>query len=518
MKQFLLIAAAAAACAQTVKIDAGELAGLEQGGVRVFRGVPFAAPPTGDGRWKPPAAPAAWTGVRDAKEFGAGCMQPPRGNAKVSEDCLYLNIYTAAPAGAKQPVLFWIHGGAFVFGSGSIYDGSNLAKQGAVVVTINYRLGAMGFFAHPALSAESPQKVSGNYGVLDMIAALEWTKRNIRAFGGDPKNVTIFGESAGAASVHYLLGSPLAKGLFAKAIMESNPSAPPRRHLRERWYNVDPAEQAGERVAAEMKAADLAALRAAPPQAVMAAMGKPGVGPSGTLMNIEPTIDGYVVPGDLDDMFEAGRQHKVPLLLGANSDEGNLSAGVAAQVKDEAAFRAVTERFYPNRSAEIMKLYPATKPEEYVAGMRRLSGDRSFVTAARWMAGQHARLAPTYLYYFSYVDTARRGKIPGAAHAAEIPYVFNMPMGALAITKFSDEDTKVAAAMSAAWVAFAKTGKPQHADIPRWPAYKATTDQYLEFGEKIAVGQGLNKPATDTLSRLHNEMRAARKNGALAGK
>ena len=211
MKYLLLAAAAAAAMAQTVKIDTGELAGLEKDGVRVFRGVPFAAPPTGERRWKPPVAPAAWTGVREAKEFGAGCMQPPRGNAAISEDCLYLNVYTAAAPGAKQPVMFWIHGGAFVFGSGAIYDGSNLARQGVVVVTINYRLGAMGFFAHPALSAESPKNVSGNYGVLDMIAALEWTRRNIKVFGGDPKNVTIFGESAGAASVHYLLGSPLSR-------------------------------------------------------------------------------------------------------------------------------------------------------------------------------------------------------------------------------------------------------------------------------------------------------------------
>jgi para-nitrobenzyl esterase len=517
MKQLLLLAAAAA-FAQNVRIDSGELAGLEKEGVRVFRGIPYAAPPVGGLRWKPPAPPAPWTGVREAKEPGAGCMQRARGNARLSEDCLYLNVYTAARPGEKRPVMFWIHGGAFVSGSGALYDGTNLARQGVVVVTINYRLGALGFFAHPALSAESPKNVSGNYGLLDMIAALEWTKRNIRAFGGDPKNVTIFGESAGAAAVHYLMGSPLAKGLFAKAIMESNPSAPPRRHLKERWYNVDPAEQVGERVAAALGAADLAALRAAAPEAVMAAMAKPGVGPSGTLMSLEPAIDGYVVPDDLDDVFEAGRQSRVPLLVGANSDEGSLSAGVAAQVKDEAAFRAMAERFYPGRSAEILKHYPAAAPEEFAAAVRLLSGDRSFVTAARWMAAQHARVAPAYLYFFSYVDTARRGRIPGAAHAAEIPYVFNTPMGALAVGKFSEEDARVAQAMSAAWVAFARTGKPQHPGIPAWPAYRADTDRYLEFGEKIAAASGLRRGATDTLAGIHNQMRAARRNGAPAGK
>lgn len=503
--------------AELVKIDTGSLEGALNEGVRVFKGIPYAAPPVGDLRWKAPQPAAKWEGDRKALEFGPGCWQP-RNAPNLSEDCLYLNVYTTAKdAKAKLPVMFWIHGGAFVSGSGSIYRGEKLAQQGVVLVTINYRLGPMGFFSHPLLSQESAKGVSGNYGLLDMIAALEWTKRNIASFGGDPKNVTVFGESAGAAAVHYLMSSPLSKGLFAKAIMESNPSAPPRRHLRERWYNVDPGEVVGERVAKELNAETLTSLRAVEPKAVMAALQKPGVGPSGTLMPLEPVIDGYVVPGDLDDIFEKGRQHKVPLILGANSDEGNLAVAVSVKARDAQSFQQIVSQFYPRNAAEIAALYPASTPEQYIAGMRRLSGDRSFVTAARWIAAQHAKVAPVYLYYFSYVASSIKGKVPGAAHAAELPFVFQMPMAALGVPQFSPEDLKVAQAMSSMWAQFAKSGNPNAPGAQAWPAYKPESDQYFEFGETLEAKKGLHLPATAVLSRVHDEMRAAKKNGAATG-
>ncbi|MBX9604115.1 MAG: carboxylesterase family protein [Bryobacteraceae bacterium] len=504
--------------AELVKIDTGSLEGAVNDGVRVFKGIPYAAPPVGELRWKAPRPAARWQGDRKALEFGPGCWQP-RNAPNLSEDCLYLNVYTPArDAKAKLPVMFWIHGGAFVSGSGSIYRGEKLAQQGVVLVTINYRLGPMGFFSHPLLSKESPRGVSGNYGLLDMIAALEWTKRNIARFGGDPSNVTIFGESAGAAAVHYLMGSPLSKGLFAKAIMESNPSAPPRRHLRERWYDVDPGETVGERVAAELKAGAAAALRAVEPKAVMAAMQKPGVGPSGTLMPLEPVIDGYVVPGDMDDIFEQGRQHKVPLILGANSDEGNLAVAVSVKARDALSFKQIVSQYYPRHADEIAALYPADTAEQYVAGMRRLSGDRSFVTAARWIAARHAKVAPVYLYYFSYVASSIKGKVPGAAHAAELPFVFQMPMAALGVPQFSPEDLKVAQAMSSMWAQFARSGNPNPSGSPVWPAYKPDADEYFEFGETLAAKKGLHLPATSVLSRVHDEMRAAKLPAAGNGK
>src|SRR5499427_3758474 len=344
----------ASAASDVVRIDGGQLRGTSAGGVRVFKGIPFAAPPVGALRWKAPQPAIAWSGVKAADTFGAQCMQPPypagspyaSAPQPTSEDCLYLNVWTAARGNDRRPVMVWIHGGAWTRGSGSTptYDGAALAKKGVVVVTTNYRLRAFGFFAHPELTKESPTHGSGNYGILDHLAALKWVQKNIAAFGGDPARVTIFGESAGSWSVNNLVATPLAKGLFQRAIGESGGQFSITRTLTE-------AEQAGAKFAEANGAASLSALRAMPAATLNGANG----------FQTSATVDGWVFPQDVMTIFKNGKQNDVPVIIGSNANEGSI---FTPETVTGESFKQQTERQYGPDAETVLKLYPFTSDQE----------------------------------------------------------------------------------------------------------------------------------------------------------
>jgi len=496
-----LLVFACAAQAQTVKIASGQLRGVEAAGVLSWKGVPYAAPPVGDLRWAPPKPPAPWLEVKAADRIGPACPQPERGDGggvgappTQSEDCLTLNVY--APAGAKNlPVMVWIHGGAFRLGySGApLYDGAEFARQGVVLVTINYRLGLLGFFAHPALTAAAkPDEPLGNYGLMDQIAALQWVQDNIAAFGGDPKNVTAFGESAGGASLVYLLTNPKAKGLFSKAIIESGGGL-------QRPIGLAENEQRGVAYFRTLGApadASLSDLRRTPASAWVRAQGgiqggAPTAGRAGGGLGFGPFIDGRLVTEAPFEVFQAGKAHDVPLIVGANSNEASVLATLG--VPQGALALAVGPRI-----VQLRRLYEAPEPAEF---QRQAMGDLVFVAPSRWVAGQAAKGAPSYLYYFDYVAAARRSVLPGANHGSEIPYVFQTWKSApLLAAGMTSEDRAISSMMSACWVSFAKTGKPACAPAPDWPAYDPATDLQMEFAPKVQVRKPPRAAAFDLLT------------------
>jgi para-nitrobenzyl esterase len=487
-----VISLSPAALAQSVKTLSGDVVGVASNGVSSWKGIPFAAPPTGALRWKGPQPVKAWTGARRASEIGAACPQPVRGDGggvgappTQSEDCLTLNVF--APAGAKNlPVMVWIHGGAFRLGfSGSpLYDGGEFARQGVVLVSVNYRLGLLGFFAHPELTKEArPGDPLGNYGLMDQIAALKWVQDNIAGFGGDPKNVTAFGESAGGSSMIYLLANPSAAGLFAKAIVESGGGL-------QRPANLAATEARGLAFAANIGLgpdATLAHMRAKPATDWVAAQGALQGG-----LGFGPFIDGRFVAEAPWEAFRDGRAHDVPLLIGANSNEASVfsTLGVPAN-----ALQAAVGAQLP----AIAKLYGEGLPEAEFT--RQAMGDVVFVAPSRWVAAAAASGSPSFLYYFSYVAAARRAAVPGANHGSEIPYVFhtwtNTPILARAMT---EQDKAMSRMMSACWVAFAKTGRPSCAPAPDWPAYDPRTDQQMEFGLEVKIGKPARAAAFDLLT------------------
>ncbi|HJQ23949.1 MAG TPA: carboxylesterase/lipase family protein [Blastocatellia bacterium] len=512
----------------TVKIDAGQISGLTVGAagdVRVYKGIPFAAPPTGALRWKAPQPVKPWSGVRACTEFGASCPQPnllerTYGTklGPTSEDCLYLNVWTAAKKPTdKLPVMVWIHGGGYTMGSGSTlaYDGAAFARQGVVLVTINYRLGPFGWFAHPQLSKESGHDSSGNYGLLDQIAALEWVKRNIAAFGGDANRVTIFGESAGAGSVCYLMASPLARGLFHRAIAESGSAFGANRHLREAWYGQEPAEKLGERVAR-----DLAGEQAADPIAALRAMSaddllnRSNVAATsffaGDANRFAPIVDGWVIPDDPGAIFEAGRQANVPLIVGTNADEGSIFV-LTAPVNTVPAYRVAVSRLYGAHADEVQALYPANEASEVRRALSHIITDAFFITGARYFAETASKVNnKTFVYHFTHVTNDPRRRMLGAFHASEIPYVF-MTQDVGGFATYDAKEHELARAMSAYWVQFAATGDPNGAGRPVWPKYDAASDQHIEFGDQIAVKANLRKSAVDLFERVAADRRGKRK-------
>ncbi|HEY5106001.1 MAG TPA: carboxylesterase family protein [Caulobacteraceae bacterium] len=480
----LALAAGAASADDRVTLSQGALQGVTLGVVTSFKDIPYAAPPIGPLRWRPPAAPEAWSGVRKADAYGPQCIQParPGSTTPMSEDCLSLNIWT--PAGrtpsSKMPVMVWIHGGVFVFGSGAtpFYDGGHFAERGVVLVTINYRLGRIGFFAHPALTRAEPGGLLGNYGLMDQIAALQWVKANIAAFGGDPANVTVFGESAGAISVNYLLTSPMGGGLFSKAIAESRfgrvEAAPVRGGARS-------AEAIGTGVARGLgvkgdDAAALAALRALPAEKLNA----PISGLSDPTIPA-PMIDGRLVTETIAAAFAAGREIKIPMLEGGNSWEASLIPAIA---KDP---EATLKRAGPDR-AKVMALWGASG--DLVKTAMDLTTDSMITEPDRFLARQMTRAGePVFVYRFSHVPAVLRGKTPGAPHGGEVAYVFdNLPdhdltLGFMEIPAATPEDRKLADAMIAYWVAFASSGEPGSAGGVPWPAVSAGDDVVMEFGD-----------------------------------
>ncbi len=471
-----------------VQLDSGRIAGSEAGGVASFKGIPYVAPPIGPLRWKPAQTVAPWTGLRPAKEFGAACPQPPILEKtygikfdNVSEDCLTLNVWTAANATTeRRPVLFWIHGGGNIAGSGSMTDGAALARQGAVVVTINYRLGPFGFLSLPSLTHESRRSSSGNYGLLDQVAALLWVHRNIDKFGGDPRNVTIFGESAGATDIGWLMTSPLAKGLFERAIAESGVLFSP----------LDMRLAAAEKAGAKFFGDDLAALRLRSTQEIMKAAGLQADLIFGDGASYGPIIDGWVIPENPVVIFASGGQANVPLLVGTNADEGSIFTE-NLPFKTVAAYRAYLASHFFTAADMLFKLYPATDDAEVRAAASRFITDFVFITSARRLARFQAPVnAKTFVYHFTHPT----GEL-GAFHGSEIPFVFE-----------ADSTSDLAKAMSAAWVRFAATGSPNVFGLPPWPVYTADTDQYLEFGDAIKPGADLHKKEIDALTALYEAL------------
>lgn len=455
------------------------------GGLRVFKGIPYALPPTGARRWRPPEAMPAWQGTLEAKTFGAACVQPkPRGASiyaselsSISEDCLSLNVWTPTDA-RDAPVFVWIHGGALTTGSSSeaMYDGAKLAARGIVVVTINYRLGALGFFAHRALSTESPQHVSGNYGLLDQIAALRWVNRNIAAFGGDPANVTIAGESAGGLSVMYLMASPPARGLFAKAIAQSAYmiSMP---ELKQGHFGEQAAEGIGARLADALGTQDIATLRSLDANKLVEDAARAGYLPLGT-------VDGHVLPRQLVEVFDRGEQAPVKIIAGFNSGEIRSLRFLAPPVpKDAATYEASIRERYRDLADEFLRLYPGSALGESIVAATR---DALYGwTAERLVAKQSALGQPAFLYLFDHGYAAADSAGLHAFHAAELPYVFGTADRTPPLwpkVPATAAESALSDAMVAYWTEFARSGAPSAANQAQWTAY-GSTRAYMVFAD-----------------------------------
>jgi para-nitrobenzyl esterase len=495
---------------EQVKIDSGTVAGALSGQptVRVFKGIPFAAPPLGENRWKAPQPVAKWDGVRKADAFGAPCAAgappvgrgggggrgaaapgaapqapaaPPREPAR-AEDCLYLNVWTSATSpNDKRPVMVWIYGGGFTGGSGGLawYDGENLASKGPVIVTLNYRLGSLGFFAHPELAKESGHNASGNYGMMDAIAALQWVKKNISAFGGDPNNVTIAGESAGAVMVGALLGSPQAKGLYHRAIAESGGWMG---LTMGRMASGQTAQANGAKTMEALGVKTIAELRAKPMNELT------GLSAGGLI------VDGYLIPEDVSLTFMNGKQHAVDVLTGSNKDEANFGVcpGVGGRGGGPAltadAFKTNAQRKFGEAADEYLKLYTVSSDAEAPSAAHVACADEINWNMRQWAVAQAKAGKKAYTYFFTRIPTLNGAPSPqGATHTAEISYAWNNPKGQATQT-WNDVDTKLADTMSSYWVNFITKGDPNGNGLPKWPEYKDLANgRVMVLGDTVQV-------------------------------
>ncbi len=479
---FVLALAAAAAHSDTsvVSIDSGRVEGTTENGLSIYKGIPFAAPPVGNLRWRAPQPIPASRDVYKAAAFKPQCMQlgPPLPTMPVepsSEDCLYLNVWAPATTSqTKRAVMVWIHGGQFRRGSPStpLYWGDELARNhGVVVINISYRVGALGFLAHPELTAESDHRASGNYGLMDLIAALQWVQRNAAAFGGDPQNVTIFGQSAGAWAVNKLMISPLARGLFHRAIAQSGGDMGPSRTGEGLAILVD-AEKSGVAFAETFGAHSIKELREVPGDKIVASTfdGVPEIPHSNAAL---PIVDGYVVPADTYSLYDAGKQANVPLLLGYNVDEG---AYIAPRT-DTKTFIANVRAQYGSRADQLLALLPTDSDAAAAKSQERLWAESAFGWQMWSWARVHARTSSNkvFFYYFT-------GKQNG--HGAELPYVFGHPF----IRPWTDDDRETARIIASYWTTFAKTGDPNTPPLPRWPTYSREHQEVMHLGENMGVG------------------------------
>jgi para-nitrobenzyl esterase len=474
-----------------VATDSGQVRGSTNAeDVSAFRGIPYARAPVGELRWRAPQPAQSWPAVRDATQFGAGCPQPARGErpdgaaiAVQSEDCLFINVWTRDVRGTA-PVMVWLHGGAHRFGASSLplYEGAALARQGVVLVSFNYRLGLLGYFAHPALSAEAGESEAfGNFGLLDQLAALAWVQRNIGAFGGDRNNVTVFGESAGGVSILHLLSAPhVAKGLFAKAIVQSGGGWQRSLTLPEKeQQGVDALASVG--VARNATSAQLRALDVARLNEAIAAV---------PLLNFGSFIDGRIVKAAPAAAFRDGTALDVPLIVGWNSDEASLLDTKGTEPA------ALLRRFSAEELARARKVYGEEAASDEALA-RALFTDASFAAPARWLAARAHTGAPAWLYHFDYTFERRR-RPNGARHGGEIPYVFStldaIPAARALVT---EHDRAIARLLSGCWVAFAKTGRPACNGGPSWPQYAPDSDALLLLAAKPRVVQRFRAHALD---------------------
>ncbi len=489
-----------------VQTVAGNVEGVVENGVRVFRGIPFAPPPMGELRWKPPQPVEAWgRATLPASSFGPQCMQAPFSAGSVfrgpptptAEDCLYLNVWTgAADAEERRPVMVWIHGGALTRGSGSVgaYDGGALAAKGAVVVAINYRLGPLGYLAHPLLTAESEHGSSGNYGVLDQIAALEWVRDNIAAFGGDPDRVTIFGESAGSWSVNTLMATPLAAGLFHRAIGQSGGRFGPMTRLSDAADEARSAEEIGSAFIDALGATTLEEMRAVSASEVMGALATPG----GRGFRTAENVDGWLLPTDVTTAFAEGRHSNVPVLVGFNADEmTSLSSPRSVPATLDAWREWVAGRV--GDEAELFEsVYPVVEDGDISNAFMRSRGDALFGIQMRtWARASEAAGADAWLYYFTHEPPGPARAYLKSYHAAEIVYAF----GNVGPGTREAADRRLARTMSSYWANFAATGDPNGPGLPPWPAYTRDGEACLILGPTIEAATGLRAAQLDFWGR-----------------
>jgi para-nitrobenzyl esterase len=479
-----LMFARIAMAADEVATESGKLLGTTNHDhtVRIFKNIPFAAPPVGDLRWKAPQPAPKWTGVRPANKYGSACLQTDVfgdiyfRDSKPSEDCLNLVIWVPAkPATEKLPVFVWYYGGGFLAGANSEprYDGEKLAAKGIIVVEPNYRLGVFGFFSHPELTKESGHNASGNYGLLDQVAALQWVIKNIAAFGGDPNNVTIGGESAGSFSVSALMASPLSRDLFQKALGESGAFFPNDAGSDLQLHPLSETEQSGVKFTASVRATSLAQMRAKPANDLLNAAAK-----NNNAFGFGPNVDGYFLPASARAIYEQGSQSHVPLLAGWNADEGTTLVLLNPRKPTPKSFAEQAQARFGDQASEFLKLYPATTNKETLASAEALAGD-DFIAFSTWKwIDIHRKTSgsPVYQYRFEQVPASKPGatvdSLPaaaaGARHAAEIEYVFETLKSQQGVP-WTKDDFKVSEAMASYWVNFIKTGDPNATGLPEWP-------------------------------------------------
>jgi para-nitrobenzyl esterase len=514
MRRLLLAAAclaattsALAAIPAEVAIDSGVLNGTTGAGpdIRAFKGIPYAAPPVGANRWRAPQAVAKWSGVRPATEYSPRCTQGGGGGPNASaapptsEDCLYLNVWTTAEsANDRRPVMVWLYGGGFFGGAGSEprYAGDGLARKGAVVVTLNYRLGALGFFAHPELSAEAQPNVSGNFGLRDAVAALQWVQRNIAAFGGDPDNVTVFGESAGANLTAALVASPAAAGLFQRAIAQSGGFMGLG---MARTGTLARAEAAGAKALADAGIGGIAEARAKPAGELFAAIRGGGL-----------AVDGHLIPEDLSLTFTNGRQNAVDLLVGSNKDEGTFfqRPGLTAE-----QFTSEAKQRFGVLADGFLKLFPARDDTQASAAYLASFSDEAAWAMRKFADLQAKRGGNAYLYYFTRVPpTLPDRPSRGATHVAEIPYMFD---NLAPPVPWTDIDRRLADTMSSYWVNFARNGDPNGPGLPAWPAYRdAASGKAQVLGDTVTTEAAPTLPAPAALAFFDSAYQQLLKGGA----
>lgn len=506
---------------ETIEIDSGKLRGLvigQEKDVQVFKGIPYAKPPMGELRWREPAKPESWDGIRDCFEFGNACPQKSQAmmnaipqmaiNAPQSEDCLYLNVWRPISAKTeKLPVMVWIHGGGYTMGAASqpLYDGESLARNGVIFVSINYRLGSFGFMAHPALSQESSRGVSGNYGILDQIESLRWVQRNIAAFGGDPNRVMIFGESAGGGSVLCLMVAPEAKGLFHAAVAQSAPEMS-LASLRSSTGNRTSAEEQGlelvqkfglpkDATLQQMRQLDAETLTNSSPNLEVDT--KLTLDMIGISLPIAPIVDGVVIPALPNSLFAANKAHRVPLVIGNTRDEMTLFLMQTPFPKEVGQYEQVATKNFGQLSSEVLAAYPASDSKGIRSAVLQLTGDIVFGSQARHAARLHARNGnPTYRYIFSCGSKQFPLNLAGAHHGCEIPYLFGQPANP------NEADLRTSVVVQNYWVNLARSGDPNGKELPEWPKYNLASDILIDIENDVTLRETHRNFQLDTVDKF----------------